>query len=105
MGKSVWWVSWGSCLSLLLGASLLRGNVVNQVRVRYTGRRRPICSFYIKTNIVIPTCVSDDCPPSLPTLVYDLSNELRVVGRVLIAAGWQQCCSQAWDRQLVGILP
>ena len=33
-----------------------------------------ICSFYYKTNIVTPTCVSDDFPPVLPSLVSDLND-------------------------------
>ena len=52
----------GGCLSHMLGASLLLRNVVKQANVRGTGSSMPICSFYCKTNIVIPTCTSDMFP-------------------------------------------
>ena len=40
----------------------------------------PICSFYYKTDIVIPTCVSDDFPPVLPSHVSYLMIELMGEG-------------------------
>ena len=51
----------GGCLSRILGASLLLCNV-KRANVRGTGSVMPICSFYSKTNIVIPTCTSDMFP-------------------------------------------
>ena len=43
-------------------------NVVNRAIVISTGRMMPICSFYIKTNIVIPTCRYDRSPALLAPL-------------------------------------
>ena len=58
-----------------------------------------ICSFYCKTNIVIPTCMSDDLPPVLPSSQCIIDK--------LMGEGLVQCClmgnSRAanwWDRQL-----
>ena len=59
-----------------------------------------ICSFYIKTNIVIPTCMSGDLPPFLPSSQCVVIDELMGEGLV-------QCClvrdsrtTNRWDRQL-----
>ena len=62
------------------GLTLLLGNVVNRAKVGDTGRIMPICSFYIKTNIVIPTCVSDDSLPASPSLVRLCVYELVLLG-------------------------
>ena len=47
--------------------SLLHVNVVNRAKSDIQVGLLAICSFYIKTNIVIPTCLSDDLPPVLPS--------------------------------------
>ena len=47
--------------------SLLHVNVVNRAKSDIQMGLMAICSFYIKTNIVIPTCMSDDLPPVLPS--------------------------------------
>ena len=60
----------GACLSHTLGASLLVCNVVNRAMSDVQIKCMPICSFHIKTNIVIPTCTSDRFPPVLPSLAY-----------------------------------
>ena len=60
----------GVCLSRTLVASLLLCNVVNWTMSDVQVKCMPICSFYIKTNIVIPTCTSDRFPPVLPSLAY-----------------------------------
>ena len=59
-----------------------------------------ICSFYVKTNIVIPTCMSDDLPPVLPSSQSVFNDELMGEGLV-------QCClvrdsrtTNRWDRHL-----
>ena len=59
----------GACLSRTLGASLLC-NVVNRALSDGQVKCMPICSFHIKTNIVILTCPSDRFPPVLPSLAY-----------------------------------
>ena len=48
-------------------SSLLRVSVVNRAKSDIQVGLMAICSFYIKTNIVIPTCMSDDLPPVLPS--------------------------------------
>ena len=49
------------------GLSLLRINVVNRAESDIQVRLMAICSFYYKTNVVIPTCISDEFPPVLPS--------------------------------------
>ena len=45
--------------------SLLHVNVVNGAKSDIQVGLMAICSFHSKTNIVIPTCMSDDLPPVL----------------------------------------
>ena len=49
----------------------------------------PICSFYFKTNIVIPTCTSDILPPVLPLslLTNNVEIECEWVGKSGSAQG------------------
>ena len=47
--------------------SLLHVDVVNRAKSDIQAGLMAIISFYIKTNIVIPTCMSDDLPPVLPS--------------------------------------
>ena len=65
--------------------SLLRVNVVNRAKSDIQVGLMAICSFYVKTNIVIPTCMSDDLPPVLPSYQCIFNDELMGEGLV-------QCC-------------
>ena len=49
--------------------SLLHVNVVNRAKSDIQVGLMAICSFYCKTNIVIPTFMADDLPPVLPSSV------------------------------------
>ena len=60
--------------------SLLHVNVVNRAKSNIQVGLMVICSFYIKTNIVIPTCMSDNLPPVLPSYQCVLMMNWWVMG-------------------------
>ena len=49
-----------------------------------------ICSCYCKSNIVVPTCISDELPPSLPS--YQCFSDK------LMGDGLVQCCLMSSSR-------
>ena len=95
-GKSHRWFSTGLLPVPLLGGFPPLCNVINRAWVRYTGRLLSICGFCIKTNIVNTYLCIWRYPSRPPPMNW---------GWIDVVAGSQQCCCQAWDRQLVGILP